>query len=134
MSERVSVRQFQERLPELLDRAVRSGEECIIERDGEEYAVLVSAQTWRRREADPEAANDTVETEEARAREVGRRLDSLGPEYRLSAKKQARLEELFARRDAAPLTPAEESELQALVAECDEIMLRRAQALPRVVG
>jgi antitoxin (DNA-binding transcriptional repressor) of toxin-antitoxin stability system len=132
MSERVSVRELQEQLPELLERTVRSGEECVIQRDGEDYAVLVSAQTWRRRETGRRAAAEGADAEEARAREVGQRLDALGTEYRLSPEKQARLEELLAKRDVASLTPAEERELHALVAECDEIMLRRAQALHRV--
>jgi len=78
--------------------------------------------------------NNAVDEEEAHSREVGRRLDALGLEYRLSPEKQARMEELLSKRDAASLTPAQERKLQALVTECDAIMLRRAQALHRVVG
>jgi antitoxin (DNA-binding transcriptional repressor) of toxin-antitoxin stability system len=136
MSVRVTVHQLRDQLPELLERAVQSGQECIIQRDGEDYAVIVSAGQWlQRKERDERAAPTatTADEEEARSREVGQRLDTLGPEYRLPPERQARIEELLARRETTSLTPAERLELEALVAQCDEIMLRRAQALPRVV-
>jgi hypothetical protein len=75
----------------------------------------------------------TADEEEARSREVGQRLDSLGPQYRLSSENQARLEELLAGRETTSLTPAEQLELEALIARSDQIMLRRAEALPRVL-
>jgi hypothetical protein len=43
------------------------------------------------------------------------------------------MEELLARRDMTSLTPDEHRELDALIARSDEIMLRRARALPRVL-
>ena len=49
MSVRVTVHQLQEQLPELLERTVQSGQECIVQRDGEDYAVIVSARKWQRR-------------------------------------------------------------------------------------
>jgi antitoxin (DNA-binding transcriptional repressor) of toxin-antitoxin stability system len=135
MSVRVSVQQLQDELPELLEEAVQSGQECIIQRDGKDYAVIVSARHWQQRtERDaltaPEAAADE---EEARTREVGQRLDMLGPEYRLSPEEQERMEDLLARRESTALSAAEQLELETLVARCDEIMLRRARALPRVL-
>jgi hypothetical protein len=63
-------------------------------------------------------------------RDVGRALDALGPEYRLSPRKQARAEELLARKEQ--LTRAERDELEALLRESDAIMLRRAEALHRL--
>jgi prevent-host-death family protein len=135
MSVRVTVRELQERLPELLHRAVETGEEYIIQHDGEDYAVIVSAREWQRRTDTNGSARSTTATadeEEERAREIGRRLDAMGPEYRLSPEKQQRMEELLARQQAAPLAPADRRELEALAEECDEIMLRRAQALHKI--
>jgi antitoxin (DNA-binding transcriptional repressor) of toxin-antitoxin stability system len=135
MSVRVSVQQLQDELPELLEEAVQSGQECIIQRDGKDYAVMVSARHWQRRTkrddlATPEAASDE---EEARSREVGQRLAMLGPEYRLSPEEQERMEDLLARRESTALSTAEHLELETLIARCDEIMLRRARALNRVL-
>jgi prevent-host-death family protein len=136
MSVRVTVHQLRDQLPELLERAVQSGQECIVQRDGEDYAVIVSADQWLQRKARENraaSADRAADEEEARVREVGQRLDALGPEYRLPVERQMRMEELFARREKGSLTAAEQLEIEALVAQCDEIMLRRAQALSRVV-
>ena len=135
MSVRVTVHQLQEQLPELLERTVQSGQECIVQRDGEDYAVIVSARKWQRRRGRHDLAfpSVTADEEEARSREVGQRLDSLGPEYRLSSENQERLEGLLARRETTSLTPVEQLELEALIARSDEIMLRRAEALHRVL-
>jgi hypothetical protein len=119
-----------------LERAVESGEACIIERDSGEYAVLVSAREWRQRNPEP-ARNDPPpygaqdeNDQERRLREIGAKLDALGPEYRLSPEKQARAEELLSKGNT--LSRAERRELRALLRECDAIMLRRAEALDRV--
>jgi PHD/YefM family antitoxin component YafN of YafNO toxin-antitoxin module len=112
MSHKVSLRQLQDQLPELLEQVINTGEECVVQRDGKDYAVLVDARQWRRRT-------------------VGRRLDDLGIPYRLPKAKQARAEELLARRAQRSLTPAERRELQRLLRECDAILLRRAAALDR---
>jgi prevent-host-death family protein len=114
MTVKVSVRQFQDRLPELLDQVVNTGEEYVVQRDGKDCAVLVSAQHWRRRT-------------------VAQRLDGLGPEYRLSREKQARAEALLAKNKRRTLSPAERRELKALLEEGDAVMLRRAEALDRMV-
>jgi len=107
---KVTVHQLQERLPTLLEHTVQSGEECIVQRDGKAYAVLVSARAWRQRT-------------------LGKRLDALGFSYRLNKEKQERVEALLAKRQAQRLTSAERRELTRLLAECDDIMLRRAEAL-----
>jgi PHD/YefM family antitoxin component YafN of YafNO toxin-antitoxin module len=136
MSVRVSLHQLPEQLQNLLDRAVDSGEECVVQRDGKDYAVIVSAQEWQRQKGEQAigpSATTHAEREEERLQEIGRRLDALGPGYRLTSEKQERLEELLDKEKIAPLTPNDRSELEALAAECDEIMLRRAQALPQVL-
>jgi prevent-host-death family protein len=129
---KVTISQFEEQLAELLDRAAASGEECIIQREGKDDLVLVSAREWERRTGSPidSAKPRATETAAGRLDEIGRRLDALGPEYRLSAAKQARLKELLSRK--ATLTPSERGELETLVQEADEITLRRAEALDRV--
>jgi antitoxin (DNA-binding transcriptional repressor) of toxin-antitoxin stability system len=131
MSVRVTVNQVQEQLPELLDRAVESGEEFIIERDGQDYAVLISVQEWQRQREDLDHIDPTPGRTQARKRrqEIGQQLDALGPEYRLSREKQARAEELLSRK--ADLTREERREMDALLRESDAIMLRRAEALDR---
>jgi prevent-host-death family protein len=136
MSVRVTLHQLQEQLPELLDRAVESGEECVVQRDGEDYAVIISAREWQQQKSNRELGQPSVTStgsENPRIEEIGRRLDALGPEYRLSSDRQERMEELLEREKRTPLTPAERSELEALAEECDQIMLRRAQALHRVL-
>jgi prevent-host-death family protein len=113
MSIRVNVNQLRERLPELLDRTVHDDDVCLIERNGEPYAVIISAREWRRQT-------------------IGRRLDALGSQYRLTRKQQRRTEELLARSNAGRLTRAERRELNELLRTSDEIMLRRAEAMERV--
>jgi antitoxin (DNA-binding transcriptional repressor) of toxin-antitoxin stability system len=107
---KVTVHQLQEQLPALLDHTVQSGEACIVQRHGKDYAVLVSARAWRQRT-------------------LGRRLDALGPAYRLTKEKQKRVEALLAKRQEHHLTSAERRELTGLLQECDDILLRRAEAL-----
>jgi antitoxin (DNA-binding transcriptional repressor) of toxin-antitoxin stability system len=107
---KVTVHQLQEQLPALLEHTVQSGEECIVQRHGKDYAVLVSARAWRQRT-------------------LGKRLDALGPAYRLAEEKQGRVEALLAQRQERRLTSAERRELTSLLRECDDIMLRRAEAL-----
>ena len=112
MTVKVTVRQLQEQLPELLDRTVKEDARCVIQRNGKDYAVLVSARQWRRT--------------------IGRQLDTLGPEFRLSQKNQVRTEELLALRKQRRLTSAERRELNALLRESDNILLRRAEAMDRL--
>lgn len=114
MSAKVSVHQLQDCLPELIDRVVRTGEECVVQRNGKDCAVIVSARKWRGHRA-------------------AIQLDALGPAYRLSSPKQARVEQLLVAKDKRPLTPAEGRELKSLLRDCDAIMLRRAAALERLL-
>jgi len=89
MSNKVSVHQLQERLTELLDEVIKNGEECIVQCNGKDCAVLVSAQQWRRRT-------------------VGDRLDAIGPLYRLSRPKQRRLTAVEGRELRALLRECDE--------------------------
>jgi|SRR2546428_12085358 len=136
MSVRITVCQLQEQLPELLDHAVEGGEEYIIERDGKEYAVLISARKWRQphlasgRDSSAPNGLEGQSDSDRRLREIGAKLDALGPEYRLSPEKQARAEELLAK--AGDLDRTQRRELRALLRESDAIMLRRAEALERI--
>jgi len=110
MSNKVSMQQLQDRLPELLDQVIKTGEEYVVQRDGKDCAVIVNARHWRRRT-------------------VGQRLDALGAAYRLPGPKQTRVEKLLAMRIKRPLTLREQRELRALLRECDAIMARRSAAL-----
>ncbi len=113
MTAKVTLHQLQHSLPEVLDRVVKTGEEYHVQRDGKDFAVIVSARQWRRRNA-------------------ALRLDALGSRYRLSRRKQARVEGLLTANQDRPLSPAEERELKRLLRECNAIMLRRASALERL--
>ena len=99
MTVKVSLHQAQHRLPELF----------VVQRNGKDCAVLVSARQWRRT--------------------LGAQLDALGPQYRLPAKKQKRAEQLLAAKQQRSLTAAEGRELKSLLRESVVIMLRRASAL-----
>ena len=112
MSVRVTERQLQEKLTDLLNRA-ETGEECIVRRRGRDSVVLVSAEEWNERR-------------------LGKRIDALGSEYRLPKEKQLRLETLMAKNSTSRLTEPERREFDALLSEGDEIMLRRASALSRL--
>ena len=112
MSVRVTERQLQQQLSDLLDRA-ETGEECVVRRRGRDSVVLVSALDWNERW-------------------LGRQIDSFGAEYRLSSAKQRRLELLAAKNSNGKLSTNERHEFEQLLAEGDEIMLRRASALKRL--
>lgn len=111
MSLKISVKQLQQKLPEILDRAAASDDVYVVERNGENIAVIVSLRLWQQ------------------SRSVGERLDALGAEYRLNTGEQKRAEELLSKER---LTPAEEKELEALLKKADRIMLRRAEALEKL--
>jgi hypothetical protein len=64
-----------------------------------------------------------------RFRGIARRINALGPAYRLTKKKQERVEALLAERQERRLTSPECRELKDLLQECDDIMLRCAVAL-----
>jgi prevent-host-death family protein len=110
MSVKISLQQLHDQLSDLLDVAVETGEEYVVQRNGKDYAVIVSMQEWRRRT-------------------LGKRLDALGPTHRLSHDKQARAEELLAANEGGNLSSVERRELKTLLRECDAILTRRGKAL-----
>ena len=110
MSLKVSVDQLQKQLPKLLSRTVRANDVCLIERNGQPYAVLVGIHEWERQV-------------------IGKRLDALEPSYRLSREQQKRAEALLARQQTRRLTRLEQRELNALLQDSEAVMLRRAEGL-----
>jgi antitoxin (DNA-binding transcriptional repressor) of toxin-antitoxin stability system len=113
MSLKVSLHEVEHPLPALLQRVATNGEECVVQRNGRDYAVIVSVQQWRRRT-------------------VGRQLDAQGASLRLDQDKQARAEELLAARATRRLTAAERRELRALMRESDLVLRRRTAAVDRL--
>lgn len=113
MSIKITVDQLRDRLPELLDDLVGTGKEYIVQRNGKDHAVILSAQDWR-------------------CQKLGKRLDGLGPAFRLARSKQKRAEKLLDAQTTRRLTAAERRELKALLHESDAILLRRAAALDQL--
>lgn len=113
MSMKVTVRQVQDQLPELMQRAVETGEACVVQQDGRDYAVIVGEREWKRRR-------------------IGTSLDSLGPAYRLTKQQQQRTEELLAENKLRRLARAEQRELDTLLQATEEVLLRRTAALNRL--
>ncbi len=113
MSIHATVRQVKERFEDYLVKAVEEGEPCVVQRNGKNYAVLVSHDEWERRE-------------------FGRQLDALGEGYRVSLECQKRAEELLAEQGRRELTAEERRELRQLGKEFDKVMLRRSKAMERL--
>jgi prevent-host-death family protein len=49
MSLKVSLRELEQQLPTLLEMVAKDGAECVVQRNGKDYAVIISVQEWRRR-------------------------------------------------------------------------------------
>lgn len=114
MSVKVSLQKAQKDLPELLDQLARTDEEFVVQRDGKDCAVIVSARQWRRRR-------------------LAERLDALSSGLRLSKDQQARTERLLSVKKRRTLTAAERRELKGLLQECDAVMMRRATAMETIL-
>jgi prevent-host-death family protein len=110
MATKLSLEQLEAHLKQQLEHAVATGDPCVVQRNGQDYVVIVSASQWRRLE-------------------MGQRLDMLGPSYRLTKQKQRRVEELLAQSKQRRLKPAERDELNALLRECDAVMQRRLDGM-----
>lgn len=113
MSFRVTMRQIKESAEDCVVKAVEDGEPCVVRRNGKNYAVILGHEEWERWE-------------------LGRQLDSLGSEYRVSPAQQKRAEVLCDEQGRRELTAEERRELRQLVKEFDKVMLRRAKALERL--
>jgi prevent-host-death family protein len=112
---KVDMKHLQERLSDVLDQAADSENPLLIQRQGKNDVVIVSARHWRRLAA-------------------GKRVDDLGPSFRFPAAKQRRAEHLLGLKKLGQLTAAQRRELQRLLKESDDIMLRRAEALHRLAA
>ena len=110
MSVRATVRQMKDRFEDYLQKAVEEGTPCVVHDHGKDCAVLVSLRDWDRRE-------------------LGRWLDDLGSEYRVSPTIQRRAEELLSEQGRRELSAEEKRELKLILKECDKVMLRRAKAM-----
>ena len=113
MSIHATVRQMKARFEDYLVKAVEAGEPCVVQRNGKNYAVLVSHDEWERRE-------------------FGRQLDALGEGYRVPPEHQQRADELLAEQGRRELTADERRELRKLVKEFDKVMLRRGKAMEQL--
>jgi prevent-host-death family protein len=128
MSVKVTVRQLQEQLPELLDRAVERGEECIVQRNGKAVAVLVSLCEWQRIKDDTHAA--AVKEQERRVRAYQKQMKQLGADYWLPPEQQVRLKALVEKEDfGVQLTREEQTELRQLLKRHEQLMVKRAAAM-----
>ena len=114
MSVKVSLQKVQNDLSALLEQVSATGEEFVVQRDGKDCAVIVSAKQWRRRR-------------------VAERLDGLSSAQRLSSAQQTRIEMLLATKQVRTLTAAEQRKLNDLLQECDAVMLRRAAELDKLL-
>lgn len=135
MSAKVTLRQPREQLPAVIDHTVKTGEECVVQRNGKDYAVIVSAREWKRRNGSNERVRSTgtaLRNTSAEARAVGKKLDALGPEYRLARSQQTRIEVLLEKKRATRLSRDEERELKSILQEADAVMRRRARAITKV--
>lgn len=124
----ITFEELQQRLPDLLSRAAQGDEEFIIERDGQAWVVILGARQWRSQPDEAAASSPAGPLSQGEQLAASaRQLDNLGVEYRFSEGKQVRAEDLLARDGR--LTAAERRELDELLREADEILLRRAEAL-----
>src|SRR5437868_4178652 len=89
---KISVRQAQADLPDLISRALRGKEPCFIQQQGKTVAVLVSPRVWQARQR--RLSQETNGDQESRLRAYEAKLKQLGAEYWLSAVQQQRLKEL----------------------------------------
>jgi hypothetical protein len=106
MSIKVTIRQLQEQLPDLLDRTVQSGEG-----NGHTPAAVAKDQ-------------------ERRLRAYQKKMERLGPDYWLPPEQQARLIELVEKEDfGETLTRAERRELRQLLKRHEQLLVKRAAAL-----
>ena len=71
MITKLTLRQLQEQLPALLDRAVETGDEYVVQRNGEDYVVILSARGGALRGVTVELRRERHVVARARAAQVG---------------------------------------------------------------
>jgi len=120
----VTVKDMQQRLRELLQRAAQ-GERVIIRQRGKPSLALIKLN-----EADEQTTLPRPETDTTRQR-LERAAGKLGKRFRLSSAQQRRLESLGQKNKQSTLTEteAERSELFQLLHTLEELSRQKAQAL-----
>jgi antitoxin (DNA-binding transcriptional repressor) of toxin-antitoxin stability system len=128
MTTKISMRQAQEELPDLVGRAARDREPCFIQQRGKTVAVLVGLRAWQARQRRiPKGAD---RDRESRLRAYEAKMKRLGPEYWLSAVQRQRLKELVEKDDASEHPTGEERrELRLLLKRHEQLLVKRAAAI-----
>jgi len=118
----VTVKDMQQRLSELLQRAAQ-GERVIIRQRGKPSLALIKLN-----EADAQTTLPGPETD-TKGQRLERAAGKLGKRFRLSSAQQRRLESLGQKNKQSTLTEAERSELCQLLHTLEELSRQKAQAL-----
>jgi len=118
----VTVKDIQQRLSELLQRAAQ-GERVIIRQRGKPSLALIKLH-----EADEQTTLPGPETD-TKGQRLERAAGKLGKRFRLSSAQQRRLESLGQKNKQGTLTEAERSELCQLLHTLEELSRQKAQAL-----
>jgi prevent-host-death family protein len=118
----VTVKDMQQRLSELLQRAAQ-GERVIIRQRGKPSLALIKLN-----EADEQTTLPGPETD-TKGQRLERAAGKLGKRFRLSSAQQRRLESLGQKNKQGTLTEAERTELFQLLHTLEELSRQKAQAL-----
>jgi len=118
----VTVKDMQQRLSELLQRAAQ-GERVIIRQRGKPSLALIKLN-----EADEQTTLPGPETD-TKGQRLERAAGKLGKRFRLSSAQQRRLESLGQKNKQGTLTEAERAELFQLLHTLEELSRQKAQAL-----
>jgi prevent-host-death family protein len=118
----VTVKDMQQRLSELLQRAAQ-GERVIIRQRGKPSLALIKLN-----EADEQTTLPGPEID-TKGQRLERAAGKLGKRFRLSSAQQRRLESLGQKNKQDTLTEAERTELFQLLHTLEELSRQKAQAL-----
>jgi prevent-host-death family protein len=118
----VTVKDMQQRLSELLQRAAQ-GERVIIRQRGKPSLALIKLN-----EADEQTTLPGPEID-TKGQRLERAAGKLGQRFRLSSAQQRRLESLGQKNKQDTLTEAERTELFQLLHTLEELSRQKAQAL-----
>jgi len=118
----VTVKDMQQRLSELLQRAAQ-GERVIIRQRGKPSLALIKLN-----EADAQTTLPGPETD-TKGQRLERAAGKLGKRFRLSSAQQRRLESLGQKNKQGTLTETERTELFQLLHTLEELSRQKAQAL-----
>jgi antitoxin (DNA-binding transcriptional repressor) of toxin-antitoxin stability system len=128
MATKISMRQAQAELPDLIGQTVRDKEPCFIQQKGKTVAVLVGLPAWQARQRRTREEMDRNQKSRLRAYET--KMKRLGPEYWPAEDQQKRLRELVEKDDSGePLTREERGELRLLLKRHEQFMIKQAAAM-----